>query len=81
MNQLLLKLPGLFFVLLFNYPTAFAEAIARAIASFRAVVSVVAPEMPSTSVACASDRPLSEAAQRYVDFIVPRFKKDIFGNR
>lgn len=27
----------------------------------------------------ASNRPLSEAAQKYVDYIVPRFKKDIFG--
>ena len=29
----------------------------------------------------ATDRHLSEAAQKFVDYIVPRFKKDIFGQR
>lgn len=29
----------------------------------------------------ASNRPLSDAAQKYADYIVPRFKKDIFENR
>lgn len=31
--------------------------------------------------ACLADRPLSDAAKKYVDYIVPRFKKDIFGGR
>lgn len=48
------------------------------------IVPVIVSGMPRrymSSFSCASGRPLSDAAQRYVDFIVPRFKKDIFGNR
>lgn len=48
------------------------------------IVPVLVSDIPlrnMSTFACASNRPLSEAAQRYVDFIVPRFKKDIFGNR